>query len=85
MCHVANGTGRRGMVSAAGRVDPTPLPSPSDGTSRSASFRGVTYIPRLYNEECIMENVHWGIYKGESLLESLYLGMYNEECMTETV
>ena len=28
MCHMANGTDRRGMVSAAGRVDPTPLPFP---------------------------------------------------------
>ena len=43
MRHVANGTGRRGMVSAAGQVDPTPLPSPSAGASRLVSFRGFNY------------------------------------------
>ena len=59
MRHAANGTGRGWMVLAAGLVDPTPLPSPSNGASRLASFRGVTPSHTRCYMHGVTKNIQW--------------------------
>ena len=61
------------MVSAAGQVDPTPLPSPSAGASRLVSFRGFNYsrvqerVQERVRErwrERVLERTQEGVQKG---------------------